>query len=127
MAESGMQLNIPVGAATDLSQKRYHLVSFGAAGLITQSTSPTASTAAGVVQNAPRAGEDATLGYLGKSKVVAGPAISVNALFTTTASGRATTAASGQMVFGRALSASAADGEVITSLLYAPFRWSGAV
>ena len=88
-------------------------------------TDPGSSTILGVLQNAPARGEAATIAYAGHSKIVAGATVSVNAIFTTDASGRATTVRSGDIAVGRLLEAGAA-GQVVSALLFPPFRWFGA-
>lgn len=113
-------------AAADLSSKRYHIMRLSGRLQTNQASDATGSSVFGVLQNAPKQGEAATLAYRGMSKVVAGGAISVNAIVTTNGSGRAAAVASGQMAVGRALEASGADGDQISVLLFPPVRWAGA-
>ena len=86
-------------------------------------TNTNSSTLLGVLQNAPAVGEGMSIAYGGVSKVVAGAAITADAIITTNGSGRAVTVTSGDMAAGRALEAADADGDVITALLFHPVRW----
>lgn len=128
MAEYGPLETYPgVTAAADLSGKVYHLVRFSAARTVNQASEAVNSGLAGVLQNKPDAsGQPATVAYLGVSKVVAGGTITANDWLTTDSSGRAITAASGDMICGRALVAGAAAA-TITAFLQPPTRLSGAV
>ena len=91
-----------------------------------QCINPTSTALLGVMQNNPGRGEAMTIAYAGPSKVVAGGALTVNALITSNASGRAAAVTSGDLVAGRVLEAAGADGDVISCLLFHPVRWSGA-
>lgn len=122
MAEFGRLETITLQAAADLSAKQYHVMRASAAAACNQASDAVNQGVIGVLQNKPISGAFATLGIFGKTKIVAGGAITVNALITTNSSGRAAAAASGQMVIGRALEASGADGQVITALVGMP--WS---
>lgn len=125
MAEFGPQETITgFAAAADLSGKQYHFVRASAANACNQSSLGGDAAMLGVLQNNPNTGQAATIAQAGMSKVYAGAAVSANALVTTNGSGRAVTAASGDMVAGRALEASGNDGEVITVMLQAPVRWA---
>lgn len=114
-------------AAADLSGKRYHAVRLSAARNVNQASDAANSAIAGVLLNKPESGQAATVQYTGMAKVVAGGAITVNVLLSTNGSGRAAATASGDMAFGRALESAAADGDIITCLLFHPVRWAGAV
>jgi hypothetical protein len=126
MAESRLIWTETAVAAADLSAREYHLVRYSASERVNQASEAVHSSLAGVLQNKPRADEFATVGILGLSKVVAGAAVAANVFLTTNASGRAIAASSGQMVFGRALAPAGANGEIITALIFPPFRLSGA-
>lgn len=119
-----------VQAAADLSALQYHLVKLSAKDAVNLAILAVDSALMGVLQNKPKSGEFATVAYGGISKVVAGAAITVNTPLTTSTSGRAitvTSLASGQeMVFGRALTAAGADGDVIEAVIFHPVRWTGA-
>lgn len=114
-------------AATDLSGKRYHAVRLSAAKQVNQASLSTDSAIAGVLLNAPKTNEAATVQYTGLGKVTAGGAISANVLISVNGSGRAAATASGDMAFGRALEAATADGDVISVILFHPVRWAGAI
>jgi len=109
---------------------KYHIVRLSGANQINLATAPLSSGILGVVQNEPKIGEFASVGYQGKSFVKAGAAITAGALIMTSTSGRAITVTSGSapanMVIGRAWSAAGADGDVIEAVLFPPVRWSGA-
>lgn len=74
----------------------------------------------GVSQNDPAAaGEHLSIAPLGRSRITVGASLGAFARLTTTASGRATFAASGNVVIGYALEAAAADGDVIEAMIFA--------
>jgi hypothetical protein len=122
----GDQQTFNMTAAADLSGKQYHFVRGSAAFATNQASDATASSVLGVLQNKPASGREATIAFMGGSKVVAGGAITANDIITTNSSGRAATVASGQMGLGRAFEAAAADGDIISCLLFPPVRWTGA-
>ena len=127
MAES--QTNnraIARNADADLSGKQYHIVRLTANKGTNLASLATTSAIGGVLQTVSSSGDRATVAYAGISKVVVGAAVSELDVFTTNSSGRAIAIGSGQMAVGRALEAAGADGEVITALIFPPFRWSGA-
>lgn len=126
MAEFGQIETLTRQAAADLSAKQYHFVRGSAAGKCNQSSLDTDSAMLGVLQNKPKSDEFATVGFLGKSKVVAGAAVTADDIITTNSSGRAVTVTSGDMAGGRALETAGADGDIITALLFPPVRWAGA-
>lgn len=98
---------------------KYHVVQGsvnGYAGLATAVT----QALIGVSQNDPAAaGEFMTVAPLGKSRVTAGASLAAYARLTTTASGRVTFAASGNVVIGWALEGATADGDIIPAMLFA--------
>src|SRR5438128_12454740 len=129
MAEFGTQETLTLEAAADLTAQQYHIVRLSAAQKCNFSSDATNSAVVGVLQNKPRVSpspEFATVAYLGKSKIVAGAAITVGAILANNGSGRAATITSGQMAVGRALETASADGDIITALLFPPQRWAGA-
>lgn len=89
-------------------------------------TAPTSSTMLGVLQNGPQVGEAMTIARSGLSKLVAGGALTANWVVTTNGSGRAAHVTSGDFAMGMVLEAAVSDGDVVTALLFPPFRWSGA-
>lgn len=129
-AESGVQNMVPGFSTTSdysgLSTTRYIFVQANGARTAMQCINPTSTALLGVMQNNPKVGEAMAIAFQGPSKVVAGAALTANALITSNASGRAAAVTSGDMVAGRVLEASGADGDVISVLLFHPVRWSGA-
>jgi hypothetical protein len=129
MAEYGNYETLAMNAAADLSGNLYHIVgiSDGADG-INIASNAVASSMLGVLVTKPAAqGRHATVAYQGLGKVVAGAAInSAGVFFTCNGSGRAVAANSGQMTAGRILETASGDGDVVSVLLYPPFRLSGA-
>lgn len=129
-AEGGPQLMVPGFSASSnysaLSATRYIFVQATGARTAMQCINPTSTAMLGVMQNNPDVGEAMVIAYAGPSKVVAGGALTANALITSNSSGRAAAVTSGDMVAGRVLEASGADGDVISCLLFHPVRWSGA-
>lgn len=113
-------------AAADLSAKQYHLVRLSAAGQVNISSLATTSAGCGVLVNKPTSGQFASVRYGGIDYVVYGAATSANAWITCNGSGRAIAAGSGDMVYGRAIAAASQDGDTIKTLLFPPFRLSGA-
>jgi hypothetical protein len=129
-AEGGPQLMVP-GFSTSsdysgLGATKYIFVQATGARTAMQAINPTSTALLGVMQNNPGLGEAMSIAYAGPSKVVAGGVLSVNALITSNASGRAAAVTSGDLVAGRVLEAAGADGDVVSALLFHPVRWSGA-
>ena len=124
------QRAITMTAAADLSAAIYHVVGISdGSGKVNISSLNTYGSMLGVLQNAPAAdGRHASVALDGPSKVVIGAAVNSTGLkLTCNGSGRAVVAASGQMVFGTALSTGSTDGQVIDAYLFPPVRLSGAV
>ncbi|HEV8642067.1 MAG TPA: capsid cement protein [Methylomirabilota bacterium] len=126
MGEFAVLDTLTLIAAADLSASQYTLVRLSAARACNVASLATDSALVGVLQNKPKSGENATVGYLGKTKVVAGAAITVGAILSTDSSGHAITVVSGAVAFGRALEAAGAADQIITAIMYAPTRWAGA-
>jgi hypothetical protein len=130
MAEYGSPdlQTLTLEAAADLRLFQYMAVRVSAANKCNVASDIGASTVIGVLQNKPNTGEFATVAVFGKSKMVAGGAITAGNLITLNSSGRAAAVASGGWTIGRALETSANDGEVITALIGLPFgRQGGAI
>lgn len=124
MAEMESELpGFTAQAAADLTNTRYHILRWAAAGT-TNIASHAAATAVlgaiGVQQNVGTSGQAVKVSYTGQSKVVAGGAVTANVLITNNGSGRAAAATSGDIVVGRALEAATQDGDVIRCLLQQP-------
>lgn len=99
-------------AGQDLSSSQFYFVTVASDGQI----DPTGdgAYANGVLQNDPAAaGRAATVQIDGISKVVASAAITVGAAVSSTAAGKAVTAATGDVILGTALEAASADGDII--------------
>ena len=131
-AQFGEQLMVP-GFRTNssyatLGATKYILVQATAANRANMATNGTSSTILGVMQNNPAVDEAMSIACAGLSKVVAGDAVTVNAILTSNASGRAVAVVSGDLSIacGRALEAAGADGDVITAMLFHTVRWVGA-
>lgn len=130
MSTSGNVQALAFDAAVALNHAQYHIMGISnGAQSVNITTAATASKMLGILQNAPSAaGHHATVGWSGKSKVVAGAAVnSVGVFLTSNASGRAIAAASGDMTFGRSLETAGADGDVMSALIFPPVRLSGAI
>jgi hypothetical protein len=127
-AEFGTRENMSLIADSDLSAKQYIIMAVGSGTLNSchQASLSTDPGIVGVLQNAPKSGEPATVSIEGFSKVTAGGALGVNVFFGSNSSGKAQLVASGDMVVGRTLEAATADKDVISVLLVTPIRWSGA-
>jgi hypothetical protein len=122
MAEFHLIWTEQAKAAADLRVKQYHIVRLSAKDTVNQASEAAAPSNWGVLQNKPNTNEHATVGLLGVTKLVVGSAVTVNALLTTSASGRAVNAAtSGDYVLARALEAASTDGEVITAEVFRPW------
>jgi len=119
MAEYGDQIPLPASVASgDLSACRHHFVKYLAANVIMVANSAADTLNCGVLQNAPKNGEHASVAGFGAVKLTMGNSCGANALITTTASGRGTPAASGNVILGRALEAAAADGEIVSAFIF---------
>lgn len=102
-------------AGADLSAKQFYFVTNAADGQV----DPTGDglLADGVLYNDPdAAGKVAEVAIGGVVKVVSGGSVTRGALIASTAAGKATVAATGDVVLGRALEAGATDGDVIAVL-----------
>lgn len=118
MAENNLNFTYPLGiAGADLSAKQYHFVKLSAANVVVQETAA-GTTCIGVLANNPTSGRAAAVTVFGQSKITATTGISAGGLISSNASGRATPAASGDYAMGRALEASAAEGDVITAMIF---------
>ena len=124
---------ISMKAAGDLSSKQFYCMKVSAANTV-DTNDAAGGRVIGVLQNKPdAAGRDATVAVAGRSKAVAGAAVAAGAYVKALANGKvddaataptvdasgasATAASTGANVIGIALTAAAADGEVIEVLL----------
>lgn len=124
MSEYGDVLRLTATAVSTIPI--HHIVRFVAAGpTINIASNPAANYgvgALGVAQAGGQSGDAIPVGFMGESKVVAGESITAGLLVTTNASGRAAPAGSANLAIGRALTAAAADGDVIRVLLFPTMR-----
>lgn len=130
MATFGSRDSIEMKAAADLRTVQYHIMRLTAAeevNIASNAAAAFASGAIGVLQNKPNTNEHATVAVYGVSKVVTGAAVTAGNMLTTNGSGRAINAVTGsqQLVIGRALTATSADGEVARVLLFPVQRLVG--
>ncbi len=107
-------------AAADLSAVQYHLVRWSAAGFINLSSLDTTDQGCGVLQTVTKSGQPAAVADAGNGYVIAGAAVTANDLFTCNGSGRAVTAGSADLIYGRALEAATADGDKIRARYFTP-------
>lgn len=108
--------NLPgLSASGDLSAKQYHFMKHNGAGQVA-ACDTLGEMSLGILQDAPTAADRvATVAY-GTSlcPCVASAAIARGALVTTTATGRAATAAAGQRILGQAMTPAGANGDLFT-------------
>jgi hypothetical protein len=102
-------------AAEDLSTHQFKVMELSSGNV--QRTNAITDVPIGVLQNDPASGGVADVMHDGVTRAVAGAAIAVGAKVACTAAGKVQTAATTQHVLGVALTAAAADGDIITVLL----------
>ena len=107
MALFGKVEAITAQAAVDLSGSQYLVMRYSAAGIVNVASNPGGGTqeVAGVLQNKPTSGRNASIGITGETKAIAGGAITANRSVTTNSAGRLAHAASGDWILGTALEA----------------------
>jgi hypothetical protein len=129
MAEYGSPelQTLTLEAAGDLSLFQYCAVRQVAGRKCNVASDVAATTLIGVLQNKPKSSEFATVAVFGKSKMMAGGALTEGTLFTINSSGRAAAVASGGVTLGRVMEAATADGDIITVLLTGAARQGGAI
>jgi hypothetical protein len=113
------QHKVSLAAGADLSSWQYKIVKVSGTGVVTATA--ITDIPLGILQNAPASGKTAEVAVSGVSKVVAGAAITAGALVgiqVTNGKVKSITAGtdSTQYVVGQALTAAAADGDIITVL-----------
>jgi hypothetical protein len=119
MANNNIAFSDTFSAGADLSSSQYLFVELSSANTVTVANSAGEKTV-GVLLNDPTSGQAANVAILGRVKVIASAAISVNAYVSTTNAGKAVTASTGHYAIGRAVTASTADGEYLEVLLTGP-------
>lgn len=112
--EYGRFWSIQVPAGADLNSgggtgAQYKAVAVGG------TIAATGTAAIGLLQNKPKTNEDATVGYFGHMKAVAGAAVTAGARLIVTTSGYVITAVGAVIPCGRAL-ATASSGAVVEGL-----------
>jgi hypothetical protein len=101
-------------AASDLSQKQYHIVEISADGKVDVCNNA-ADRPLGILQNKPRQGEAAIVRILGISQVVSDAALTLDSNYGTSADGQAVVkTVEGDLVLGRVLEATGNAGEIAT-------------
>ena len=83
-----------VDAGEDLSSRQYHVIN------VSGTLAATVEASMGILQNKPENGEDASAGYIGRSRFRAGGAVTRGARLTVTTSGWVTVADSGDHIVG---------------------------
>ena len=111
MANSGRFNAIQVVAGADLNTGDGTGAQYKAVA-VTGLIAATATTAIGLLQNKPKSGEDAEVGYEGHMKGVAGAAIVAGARLISTTSGYLITAVGAVIPCGRALTAASSGATV---------------
>ncbi len=113
MAQSHYVLDKSFKAATDLSANQYCFVKLGANEGEVTLCDTLGEFAVGVLQNKPKAGQQAAVRLLGTSKVVANAAITRGAFITAAATGKAVgTTTAGHHIRALALEAATAVNEI---------------
>ena len=105
-------------AGADLSAKQYHFVEMAADGTVTACDNA-GDLPIGVLQNAPKAGQEAEVLVVGGTKIVAGGAVTTASVIGTDAAGKAVAKnTSTDFRVGRIIdSTGAADGVVVSAII----------
>jgi len=116
---SNYSVKVTLVAGEDLSAKQYNFVKLNSSG---QAIAVAAATdvPVGVLQNAPISGQEAEVLIVGGTKVVAGASITLPSAIGTGATGKAvalTTTDTTKYVVGSLITASGADGNVVTAVI----------
>lgn len=111
-------ISLPSSADYTAAANIYNIVKVTSTGTVVK-TSVLGEASLGVLQNNPKAGDPAKVGFGGVSKVKTGGAITAGAQVTTSAAGLGVAAAVGNKIIGTAL-ATAASGDIIPVLLAPP-------
>lgn len=112
MATENSLTSVTRVAGADLSSSQYFGVELSSGDVIVNSAN--GAVAYGVLQNEPESGEEATVAISGLTKATAGAAISQDADVAVDAGGKFITAATGDAIVGKALTAAGGDGEQFT-------------
>lgn len=121
----GPNMVISLEAAEDLSTKQYHFVLIDSDGKAANVSGDT-NNPIGVLQNKPTSGQSAEVLIAGVSKLecnaaIATPGDELSCNFTTSGAnaetGRAQASVAGQHIAGRLLTASGAQGDIVTAIV----------
>lgn len=128
-AEFGSQHIWPgLSAAADLSAKQYVVMRFAAATTVNIASEVLVTGALkgpiGILQNAPKSGEPATVAYMGLSKAFGGGTVTAGAPVSYNSSGCVIDAVSGDTVIGRAMETATTHAEIVTVMLFPPVKWA---
>lgn len=118
IANYAVKITIP--AAADLSAKQYYFVKIDTSGNAALCAAAT-DKPVGVLQNAPTAGQEATITVVGGTKVVGSAALDEGVAIGTTSAGKAGAKVVGtdttNYIVGTVIGASGADNEILTALI----------
>lgn len=114
MSESGRMMTLQLVAGADLNTGGGTGAQFKAIA-VGGTIAATSALSFGLLQNKPKSGEDATIGYSGHMKGVAGAGITAAARMMVTTSGYLITATSGHVPVGKCI-ATAASGATVEGL-----------
>lgn len=110
------QSKVSLVAGADLSAKQYTFVKMSGTGVV--GAAAATDVCIGVLQNAPTSGKTAEVAIDGVTKLKASAAISAGALVGVTSTGLAVAVVAGtdttKYVFGQAITAAGASGDIIT-------------
>ena len=116
--ELGPQTLISLVAAADLSANQYYVVKMNSAGDVLLHDDNDEQFPLGVLQNAPASGETASVLVAGVTKVVAGTSFNPqNLLAAVDSTGKVSNVIAGNYVIGQPITASGADGDIVTALV----------
>ena len=117
MSQSTRSFELSKTASEDLSAKQFHIVQMDSSGDAEVAEGAT-DLLLGVLQNTPESGQEATIRFIGTTKVIASAAIAIGANVTAANDGEAvTTTTDKDIVIGVALEAAAAQGDIIEIML----------
>jgi hypothetical protein len=116
---SNYSVKVTLVAGADLSALQYNFVKLNSSGQAVACSGAT-DVPVGVLQNAPTSGQEAEVLIVGGTKVVAGASITLPANIGTGATGKAVALATTdttKYVVGSLITASAADGNIVTAVI----------
>lgn len=116
---SNYSVKVTLVAGADLSALQYYFVKLNSSGQAVACAAAT-DVPVGVLQNAPTSGQEAEVLVVGGTKIVAGAAITLPSAIGTGATGKAVALATTdttKYVVGSLITASAADGNIVTAVV----------